>query len=304
MTSPITIGGFSDNPAATVEEILGAPQVLNQDIYDYVKEYDVVAQLFTDAGPNNGAIAFTENVAQFSEDGLAEVSEFAEIPTTRVVAGEKKVAFAQKTGRALEISYEQRDENRLYDVQSAIDQVKNNVVRQNCRSLLKAVQESSIRDQAAASAWAATGADVVRDVATAIDSFAEQLTINDNEAGLIFEADTLVLPAGMLGSFASSDNVWKHYANAALAPNDAAVTGKIYPTFMGLNVVIPKWWPIKDALVCQAKDLAFFSDARPLTVNGPIDVPTNEYFRTQVTQKRVVGVHNPSAGVWIKGVKA
>ncbi|WP_066584694.1 phage major capsid protein [Corynebacterium provencense] len=304
MTTPITVGGFSDNPEATVEEILGAPKVLNQDIYDYIKEYDVVEQLFTDAGPNTGSVAFTENVAQFAEDGLADVSEFAEIPTTRVVTGEKKVVFAQKTGRALEISYEQRDENRLYDVQNAITQVKNSVVRDNSRSLLRSLQESSVRDQAATAAWAATGADVVRDVATAIDSFGEQLTVEDNEAALIFEPDTLILPFGMLGAFASSENVWKHYANGPLAPNDAAVTGKVYPTFMGLNVVIPKWWPIKDALVCQAKDLAFYSDARPLTVNGPIDVPTNEFFRTQVTQKRIVGVHNPSAGVWIKGVKA
>lgn len=304
MATPITIGGFSDSPEATVEEILGAPKVLNQDVYDYITEFDVVQDIFTNAGTNTGAVAFTENVAQFAEDGLADVSEFAEIPTTRVVAGEKKVAFAQKMGRALEISYEQRDENRLYDVQNAIAQLKNASVRDNCRSLLRTLSESSIRDQATTANWSAQDADVVRDVATAIDSFAEQLTVDENEAALIFEPDTLILPSGMLGAFASSDNVWKHYANAALAPNDAAVTGKVYPTFMGLNVVIPKWWPAKDALVCQAKDLAFYSEARPLTVSGPIDVPTHEYFRTQVTQKRIVGVHNPSAGVWIKGVKA
>ncbi|OLT54841.1 hypothetical protein BJF89_01000 [Corynebacterium sp. CNJ-954] len=304
MTTPITVGGFSDNPTATVEEILGAPKVLNQDIYDYIKEYDVVADLFTDAGPNSGSIAFTENVAQFSEDGLADVAEFAEIPTTRVQTGEKKVIFAQKTGRALEISYEQRDDNKLYDVQNAISQLKNRVVRQNSRSLLRSVQESDIPDMAAAAAWGATGGDPVSETAAAIDSFAEQLDIDGNEAALIFEPDTLVLPSGMLGAFSSSDSVWKHYAAGTLAPDNAAVTGKVYDKFMGLNVVIPKWWPVKDALVCQAKDLAFYSDSRPLTVSGPIDVPTNEYFRTQVTQRRIVGVHNPTAGIWIKGVKA
>lgn len=304
MSTPITIGGFNDHPAATVEELLGAPNVLNQDIYDFIKEYDVIADLFTDAGPNSGAVAFTENFAQFSEDGLADVAEFAEIPTTRVAAGEKKVAFAQKVGRALEISYEQRDDNKLYDVQNAISQLKNRVTRQMSRNLLRAVQESDIPDMAATAAWGATGGDPVGEVAAAIDSFAEQTTVDDNEANMIFEPDTLVLPAGMLGAFAASDSVWKHYAAGTLAPDNAAVTGKVYDKFMGLNVVTPKWWPVKDALVCQAKDLGFFSDSRPLTVSGPIDVPTHEYFRTQVTMRRIIGIHNPLAGIWVKGVKA
>lgn len=301
-----TIYSVHDGNKYTVSDLLGMPKAIAKPIVDYLTEWDLTAALFRNAGPNNGSVLYERDAAPFTELGLETVAEFAEIPTTRAVAGTKVAAIAEKEGRALEISYEMRDENQVGQVSKSITQLQNSALLSSTRRVKAVLEAADIPAVQATDVWSADTADIINDVNDAIETVADAEVPGyeeSDEATYDFDPDTLVVPRSLLGAFAKNADV-RSVWNGNVADQNPLYKGFTNQQFMGLNILVPKFWYKDRILVTSSQELGFVSDTRPLAMRGPIDKPENELIRYQLTRKRIVAVDSPKAGAWITGVKA
>lgn len=301
-----TIYSVNDGAQYTVSDLMGMPKAIAKPIVDYLKDWDLANALFRDGGDNNGSVLYEKDAAPFTELGLETVAEFAEIPTTRAVAGTKVTAIAEKEARALEISYEMRDENQSGQVAKSITQLKNSALLSSTRRTKQVLEAGGIPTVQAAGAWTGSSADIISDVYDAIETIADAEVPgyeNQDEATYDFEADTLIVPRGLLGAFSKDVNV-RSVWNGDIAHENPLYKGFAGQSFAGLNIVVPKFWYKDRILVTSAQELGFYSDTRKLRMDGPYDKPENELVRYQLSRKRVLAVDTPKAAAWITGVKA
>lgn len=301
-----TIYSVNDGNQYTVSDLMGMPKAIAKPIVDYLTEWDLATVLFRDAGPNNGSVLYEKDAAPFTEQGLETVAEFAEIPTTRAVAGTKVAAIAEKEGRALEISYEMREENQVGQVSKSITQLQNSALLSSTRRIKAVLEASDIPTVQATSAWTSDTAKIIQDVSDAIEQIDDAEVPgyeNSEEAEYDFEATTMVMPKGLRGAFGLSDDVRSLYIGN-IASENPLYKGWANAQFNGLNIVFPKFWYKDRILINSGTELGFYSDTRPLAMRGPIDKPENELVRYQLTRKRIVAVDTPKSAAWITGVKA
>jgi len=299
-----TIYSVNDGAQITVSELLGMPKVIAKPLVDYLTEWDVATALFRNGGSNNGSVLYEKDAAPFTAHGLETVAEFAEIPTTRNVVGEKVVAIAEKEGRALEISYEMRDENQTNQVATNVKQLRNSALLSSTNRIKAVLDSSDIPAEAAGAAWNASGADIIDDVARAIEAIADAEVPGyaADEATYDYEPDTILVPRSVLGAFQKNQDVRSVYVGD-IAHENPVYKGALGTQFMGLNVVAPKYWYKDKILVTSSDELGFYSDTRPLSMAGPFDKPENELVRYQLTRKRIVAVDSPASACWITGIK-
>ena len=301
-----TIYSINDGVQYTVSDLMAEPLAIAEPIVNWVTEWDITNYLFRNAGPNQGSVVFERGVAPFTEDGLEEVAETATIPATRAVGGTKVMDIAHKLGRALEISYEMRDFNRMQQVQTSIDQLRNAAALSNSLAFEKALDEADVESVQAAAPWGETGSNLIKDVGDAIRAVKTSKVPGQDHGYYGNKPTVMIMPDSLTEAFNEDEKTLKLYSTQGADrhpffrdENFRADTGA---TFRNLRIVTPLVWPEDKILILDPARFGFYSDARPLGMQGPIDKPENELVRYQLTQMRVLGVQNPAAGVWLTGV--
>lgn len=305
MPEPITVQSIHDGPKIEVSYLLKNPKELMRPIVDYMNQWDMAAMLFRDAGPNEGSVLFESQNADFTEDGLVDVAEFGEIPATRPTGGAPKMALAHKLGRALEISYEMRDFNRMERVQRNITQLTNSALRSQARKFIQVAQDPAVPAFAASKTWEQDDAKILNDIAAAmkkIGSYRPEGVADEEELSMGYAAKYLVVSEAHMGAISLTKQVQDVYTGGNIADKNPAYAGWTGLKLNGLEIITPKFFPSNKALVLSEEGIGFYSDARELNIRGPFDFPDREFIRFQVTQMRAMGLDNPGAGCWINGI--
>lgn len=117
-----------DGPKITVDELMADPTYIPQRIIEDLDNSFVEDLFFRDGGSNQGVVAF-RGTANYLADDAEEIAEFGEIPVSAPELGPLKAAFGIKTGEAIRISWEQRNENKVDAVTRAMDALERTVLR-------------------------------------------------------------------------------------------------------------------------------------------------------------------------------
>jgi hypothetical protein len=301
----------SDGPRTTVADLVGNPMWIPARIIESLANTDPTPLLLRDAGRNtNGMVAWEQSTPLYLDGDLEEVAEFAEIPVAAGQIGTRRISFATKRALGVRVSQEMRDENRLDQVNRQVTQLVNTVQRARMRVLRALFLDPQIPTFPAAAPWDTASGRPRRDLARAMEivgSAKPFVTGAQDDDVFGFEADTTVLPSSLTPVLLDNDEFLKVYKDS-LSGDDIRYTGKLERDVLGMLALQTRSWPKDRVLVLERRTVGFRSDTRPLTStglygegNGPMGGPT-ESWRSDTSEKRVVGLDQPLAACWITGV--
>ena len=308
---PTSVLSVSDGPRTTVADLIGNPMLIPARILELLHQGFISDAILRDAGPNaNGLVQFHEETPLYLDDDLVDVAEFGEIPVGSGQIGIPRIAVGIKQGRGVRVSREMRDENKIDAVNTQIKQLANTAIRSEERALRALLQNPAIPTMAASAAWTSGSAKIRRDIANAQELIASaKPTVSQDEDFLGFEADTIVFPGSITPVLLDNEEFLKVYKDA-LSTEDIRYTGKLPKDVLNLAALRTRTWPKDRVLVVERGTVGFYSDTRKLEStglypegNGPNGGST-ESWRSDTTKKRVMGVDQPKAAVWITGVQA
>ncbi len=310
---PTNVLSVSDGPRTTVADIIGAPMMIPARVLESIAGTDPTSTLLRDAGPNtNGLVSYHESTPLYLGSDVEEVAEFAEIPVGAGQIGLPRIAYALKRGLGVRVSREMRDENRIDMVNNQITQLVNTMIRARVRALRAVLSNPGIPTVAATAAWTGATGKPRRDLANAMEIVGNAepyptSAVDDDVFG--FEADTAVFPTSIAPVLMDNADFLAVYKDS-LAADSIAYTGRMPRDVLGLVALTVRGWDKTRVLVLERGTVGFFSDTRPLEStglygegNGPNGGPT-ESWRSDTTEKRVMGADQPLAACWITGVQA
>lgn len=292
----------------TVSDLINDPTWISEHITANLEGAFLESALFRDGGPNAGVVAFREAAAPFLSDDAEEVAEFGEIPVSDLNLGDVKTLVAHKFGRAVRISYEMRNENRVDQVKLRIEALQNTMVRSGVNAALHAVETSDIESAQVTVAWDDANADPMRDIRVAKRTISTAKSPGHDDALMGYKADAIVVNPGTTDLLLWHDSVQKFY-NGNLAAENPVYRGITPGVLGGLRVIESSWFPEGEALILQTGTLGFTSDTYPLTVTDLYEEGGNSGYggpsmswRADAFRKRVIAIDNPLAAVRLTGI--
>lgn len=307
MANVIT-SAYDQSSTLTVDQMMSDPTFIPQRIVDGLQGAFVEDLFFRTEGSNNGVVAFREAAATLMADEAEDVAEFGEIPVSDISRGDLKSAFAIKTALGARFSYEQRHENRVDAVNQEITALQKSVVLTGYKASRAALEKAGVPELVIDTPWNSGG-----DVATNLfDAIEVVQGANDGQGGQYdYDPDTILLHPRALTAAVRNETMNKFYVGNAALEN---------PVFKGLKDIIlagelrvatSRLIPVGDAYVFEKGAPGFVSTTIPLQATplyseggqSPLGGPTMSW-RTDVVNKRAIGVDNPKSVVKLTGVIA
>lgn len=309
--SPIT--GLWDGPSVTVSELMGSPLIIPTKMKEMIDGAYLSQALLRNAGSNtNGMVQFTEGDPSFLDVDIDIISEFGEIPIGSGSRGLARIATATKFGKGIRVSQEMIDENKIDHLNTQMRQRANTFARFDARRA-KALLETNLPAEAVGTAWNESGSNPWTDIADAVDTISnaapdEAIGGSDDES-YGFAPNTVVMNPGLYATLAANAELAKMF-QGDLASQNILYTGKMPNNILDLTVLTSRTWPRDKVLVLERGTIGGKSDTRSLHFTpmypeggGGMGGP-RETWRSDGTEKTVLFIDQPKAGLWLTGITA
>lgn len=298
-----------DQKLVTVDEMMADPTFIPQRVVDNLTNAFVEDLFFRQAEGNKGVVAFREQAGLYLADDAEEIAEYGEIPVSSPELGDLRAAFGVKTGEAIRVSFEQRNENKIDIVQQNLAALQRTVVRHGVNALKGALDAGGVQTLTAAAGWTTASGDPVTDMFDAI----EMVQGATDAEGRIHDYDpnTVLMHPQSLTKLLRNENVQKYYIGAAAVDNPVFRGLRETVLFGRLQVATSRLIPADEIYVFERGAAGFKSDTMPLTATplyseggeSQLGGPTMSW-RSDLVRKRAIGVDNPLSVVKITGINA
>lgn len=304
-----SIVSVSDGNRFTVSDLVKQPLFVPTKLKELMENQFISEALLRNAGANpSGVIAYREGDPTFLDQDVQDVAEFGEIPVSSGQLGIPRTAYAVKKALGIRVSKEMIDENDIDAVNKQMTGLRNTFIRANDRMAKTLLQSAAVPTLPVSTAWDAVGGKPRTDIVRAIEQVttaAPAEATADEYYG--FQPDTLVVHPALLATLMDNEQILKVY-NGNVANESIAYTGAIPGSLLGLSVIQSRTFPADKALILERGTVGFYSDTRPLQFtalypegNGPNGGP-RETWRSDATHKRVMGLDQPKAAIWLTGL--
>jgi hypothetical protein len=301
------ITGAYDGPEITVDELMADPTYIPQRIIEDLENAFVEDLFFRQAESNQGVVAFREAAANYLGDDAEEIAEFGEIPVSAPELGALKAAFGIKTGEAIRISWEQRNENKIDAVTRSIDGLERTVVRNGINAVFGVFTAANVPELQASAPW--VGGEPDKDVLDAIEMVQGAHEDGDETRVFDYDPNTILVHPQALTKLLRNETVQKYYIGNVANENPIFRGLRDIQLFGTLQVATSRLMPKDQAYVFEAQAAGFKSDTMPLTAtplyseggDSQIGGPTMSW-RSDLVRKRAIAVDNPKSVVRIKGL--
>lgn len=304
-----SIVSVSDGNRFTVSDLVKQPLFVPTKLKELMENQFISEALLRNAGANpSGVIAYREGDPTFLDQDVQDVAEFGEIPVSSGQLGIPRTAYAVKKALGIRVSKEMIDENDIDAVNKQMTGLRNTFIRANDRMAKTLLQSAAVPTLPVSTAWDAVGGKPRTDIVRAIEQVttaAPAEATADEYYG--FQPDTLVVHPALLATLMDNEQILKVY-NGNVANESIAYTGAIPGSLLGLSVIQSRTFPVNKALILERGTVGFYSDTRPLQFtalypegNGPNGGP-RETWRSDATHKRVMGLDQPTAAIWLTGL--
>lgn len=305
-----------DGPKLTVSEMLEDPTFIPQRVVDGMQGQFLEDLFFRQAESNKGVVAFREAAGQYLADDAEEIAEFGEIPVSVPELGPLRAAYGIKSGEAIRISYEMRNENKVDQVNRHIQALEKTMIRHGIQATLGVFKSAKVQELQVSSQW--TGGDPVKDVFDAVELVQSAHEDDDVNRQFDYEPNTILLHPASYTKLVRNEQMQKYYiGNAALDnpifldQNGDSIFGGLRNTelFGTLRVATSRLIEQGTAYVFEAQGVGFKSDTMPLTAtpmyseggDSQLGGPTMSW-RSDLVRKRAIAVDNPKAIVKLTGI--
>lgn len=305
-----------DGPNLTVSEMLEDPTFIPQRVVDGMQGQFLEDLFFRQAESNKGVVAFREAAGQYLADDAEEIAEFGEIPVSSPELGPLRAAYGIKSGEAIRISYEMRNENKVDQVNRHIQALEKTMIRHGIQATLGVFKSAKVQELQVSSQW--TGGDPVKDVFDAVELVQSAHDDDDLNRQFDYEPNTILLHPASYTKLVRNEQMQKYYiGNAALDnpifldQNGDSIFGGLRNTelFGTLRVATSRLIEQGTAYVFEAQGVGFKSDTMPLTAtpmyseggDTQLGGPTMSW-RSDLVRKRAIAVDNPKAIVKLTGI--
>lgn len=305
-----------DGPNLTVSEMLEDPTFIPQRVVDGMQGQFLEDLFFRQAESNKGVVAFREAAGQYLADDAEEIAEFGEIPVSAPELGPLRAAYGIKSGEAIRISYEMRNENKVDQVNRHIQALEKTMIRHGIQATLGVFKSAKVQELQVSSQW--TGGDPVKDVFDAVELVQSAHEDDDLNRQFDYEPNTILLHPASYTKLVRNEQMQKYYiGNAALDnpifldQNGDSIFGGLRNTelFGTLRVATSRLIEQGTAYVFEAQGVGFKSDTMPLTAtpmyseggDSQLGGPTMSW-RSDLVRKRAIAVDNPKAIVKLTGI--
>lgn len=305
-----------DGPKLTVSEMLEDPTFIPQRVVDGMQGQFLEDLFFRQAENNKGVVAFREAAGQYLADDAEEIAEFGEIPVSAPELGPLRAAYGIKSGEAIRISYEMKNENKVDQVNRHIQALEKTMIRHGIQATLGVFKSAKVQELQVSSQW--TGGDPVKDVFDAVELVQSAHEDDDLNRQFDYEPNTILLHPASYTKLVRNEQMQKYYiGNAALDnpifldQNGDSIFGGLRNTelFGTLRVATSRLIEQGTAYVFEAQGVGFKSDTMPLTAtpmyseggDSQLGGPTMSW-RSDLVRKRAIAVDNPKAIVKLTGI--
>lgn len=305
-----------DGPTLTVSEMLEDPTFIPRRVVTGMQGQFLEDLFFRQAEPNKGVVAFREAAGHYLADDAEEIAEFGEIPVSAPGLGALRAAYGIKTGEAIRVSYEMKNENKVDQVNRHIEALEKSMIRHGIQAVLGVFKSAGVQELQASSQW--TGGDPVKDVFDAIELVQSAHDGDDLNRQFDYEPNTILLHPASYTKLVRNEQMQKYYiGNAALDnpifldQNGNSIFGGLRNTelFGTLRVATSRLIEQNTAYIFEAQGVGFKSDTMPLTAtpmyseggDSALGGPTMSW-RSDLVRKRAIAVDNPKSVVKLTGI--
>lgn len=304
-----SIVSVSDGNRFTVSDLIKQPLFVPTKLKELMENQFISEALLRNAGANpSGVVAYREGDPTFLDQDVQDIAEFGEIPVSSGQLGIPRTAYAVKKALGIRVSKEMIDENDIDAVNKQMTGLRNTFIRANDRSAKALLQSGAVPTLPVSTAWDAVGGKPRTDIVRAIEKVTTAAPAEATEDEYYgFAPDTIVLHPGLLATLMDNEQILRVF-NGNVANESIAYTGAIPGSLLGLSVIQSRTFPIDKALILERGTVGFYSDTRPLQFtalypegNGPNGGP-RETWRSDASHKRVMGLDQPKAAIWLTGL--
>lgn len=305
-----------DGPKLTVSEMMEDPTFIPQRVVDGLQGQFLEDLFFRQAEANKGVVAFREAAAPYLADDAEEIAEFGEIPVSAPELGPLRAAYGIKSGEAIRISYEMRNENKVDQVNRHIQALEKTVIRHGINAVFGVFEAAKVPELQASAPW--TGGDPAKDAFDAVELVQSAHEGDDLNRQFDYEPNTILLHPTSYTKLIRNEQMQKYYIGAAaldnpifLNQNGDSIFGGLRDTelFGTLRVATSRLIEPGNAYVFEAQGVGFKSDTMPLTATplyseggqSELGGPTMSW-RSDLVRKRAIAVDNPKAVVKVTGI--
>ena len=303
----VPFNSSQDGYRISVNAMVKAPAVVRARILRMLDQ-----QFITDAilrqGPkaDGGAVQYWESTPQFTDEDVAVVEEFGQIPAVVGEMGIPRTVQTVKRAGGIIISREMRDRDDVGAVDLQMTQLRNTMVRAWENAFLSALLgNANIHTLAATAGWGSGTSKIRYDLSQAkylVSNSDAETGDNTGENKFMFEPDTLIISRKTEADFTSSDDIQKVFLGN-IANESLQYKGAMPGTFFGLDVIRSWRIPPNQAIVLQRKVVGGISDERPLEVSPlTLQADNTETWRSNVVRRSAVFIDQPKAACLITGV--
>lgn len=312
---PELITSAYDGPQITVSEMLADPTFIPTRIIEGLQGQFLEDLFFRQAESNSGIVAFREAAAAYLADDAEEIAEFGEIPVSAPELGELKAAFGIKSGEAIRVSWEMKNENKVDQVSTRLAALQRTMIRHGVRAVQGVLAAAKVPTLQASATW--TAGDPVKDLFDAVE-LVQSANDGDVDRQFDYDPNTILLHPASLTKLVRNETMQKFYIGSVANENpifQAMDGSKIFggltdiELFGKLRVATSRLMPVGEAYVFEAQGVGFKSDTMPLTAtpmyseggDSPLGGPTMSW-RSDLVRKRAIAVDNPKAVVKLTGI--
>lgn len=305
-----------DGPKLTVSEMLEDPTFIPQRVIEGLQGQFLEDLFFRQAEPNKGVVAFREAAGLYLADDAEEIAEFGEIPVSSPELGALRAAYGIKTGEAIRISYEMKNENKVDQVNRHIRALEKTVIRHGISAVLGVFGAAKIPSLQVSAPW--TGGDPDKDVFDAVELVQSAHEEGNTDRQFDYEPNAILMHPASYTKLIRNEKMQKYYVgNAALDnpifldQNGDSIFGGLRNTelFGTLRVATSRLIEAGTAYVFEVQGVGFKSDTMPLTAtpmyseggDSQLGGPTMSW-RSDLVRKRAIAVDNPKAVVKLTGI--
>lgn len=296
-----------DGVEITVDEMMADPTFIPQRIVDNLDGAFMEDLFFRQAESNKGTVAFREAAGEYLADDAEEIAEYGEIPVSTPEYGELKAAFGIKTGEAIRVSWEQRNENKVDVVNKSITALQKTMIRHGINAVTGVFESAGVPELQASAPW--TGGAPDKDVLDAIELVQGAHEDGDETRVFDYDPNTILLHPQSLTKLLRNEQVQKYYIGNMANENPVFKGLTTTQLFGQLQVATSRLIAKDAAYVFEAGAAGFKSDTMPLTATpmyseggeSQIGGPTMSW-RSDLVRKRAIAVDNPKSVLKITGI--
>lgn len=296
-----------DGPDITVDEMMADPTYIPQRVVDNLENSFVEDLFFRQAESNNGTVAFREAAGEYLADDAEEIAEYGEIPVSVPELGPLKAAFGIKTGEAIRVSYEQRNENKIDIVSKNVAALEKTVIRHGINAVFGVFTSADVPEMQVSGPW--VGGEPDKDLLDAIELVQGAHEEGDETRVFDYDPNTILLHPQTLTKLIRNEQMQKYYIGNCANENPIFRGLQDVELFGRLQVATSRLMPTTTAYVFEAQAAGFKSDTIPLSAtpmyseggDSPLGGPTMSW-RSDLVRKRAIAVDNPKSVLKITGI--